>query len=242
MAMLNAWADGTKPWSFPEVEKAVYDVASLRMQLLPYIYSSFAQYHFEGKPPFRAMNLVEGFGFASTAIEGKLDATKNPYAMSIKEDIKDQYMMGDYMLVAPVFTGEKSRKVYLPAGKWYDFYTGRLAGENEVITITPSLDKIPLFVKDGGIIPMVPPHTHAPGNGEILPLEIRCYGEGTGAFTLYDDDGVSFDYEKGNYSLVKLSTKKGADDVLSGTVEFQKNGGVWGYGKDVKWTFMSAKK
>ncbi len=78
MAMLNAWADGTKPWTFPEVEKAVNDVASLRMQLLPYLYTTFAQYHFEGKPPFRAMNLVEGFGFKSIMEEGKLDATTNP--------------------------------------------------------------------------------------------------------------------------------------------------------------------
>ena len=59
MAMLNAWADGTKPWSFPEVENQVRDVAQLRMQLLPYIYSAFARYKDEGIPPFRAMQLVE---------------------------------------------------------------------------------------------------------------------------------------------------------------------------------------
>ena len=133
MAMLNAWSDGTKPWSFPEAEKAVKEVALLRMQLLPYIYSSFAQYHFEGKPPFRAMTLVDGFNFNETENKGKLDATRNPYALSAVSEIKDQYMMGDCILVAPVFTGEKIRKVYLPAGKWYDFYTGELAGENEII-------------------------------------------------------------------------------------------------------------
>ena len=71
---------------------------SLRMQLLPYIYSTFAQYKFEGKPPFRAMNLVEGFGFTSIPDKGKLDGTKKPYAMSVKKDIKDQYMMGDYKI------------------------------------------------------------------------------------------------------------------------------------------------
>lgn len=66
MAMINAWADGTKPWSYPTVEKEVRAVANLRMQLLPYLYTAFAQYHFEGKPPFRAMNLVEGFGSRQT--------------------------------------------------------------------------------------------------------------------------------------------------------------------------------
>ena len=52
MAMLNAWADGTKPWSFPEVEEQVREVAMLRMRLLPYLYSTFARYHFEGIPTF----------------------------------------------------------------------------------------------------------------------------------------------------------------------------------------------
>jgi alpha-D-xyloside xylohydrolase len=55
MAMLNAWSDGTKPWTFPDVAEQVKEVMQLRMQLLPYLYTSFAQYHFEGKPPVRAM-------------------------------------------------------------------------------------------------------------------------------------------------------------------------------------------
>src|SRR6185503_5630445 len=151
MAMLNAWADGTKPWSFPEVEQAVKEVANLRMQLIPYIYSTYAQYRWEGKPPFRAMSLVEG---------------------SADEGLKDQYMMGDNILVAPLFAGEKTRRVYLPAGRWYDFYTGELAGEHEVITITPGLDKIPLFVRDGGIIPMMPVQRQAPKPGHVTPLII----------------------------------------------------------------------
>ncbi|MFM2231507.1 MAG: hypothetical protein RJB31_208, partial [Bacteroidota bacterium] len=166
MAMLNAWADGTKPWSFPEVEKAVQEVAQLRMQLLPYIYNCFAQYHFEGKPPFRAMQLVEGFGFSSKTTDVKLDATANPYAVKKRSDIKDQYMMGDNILVAPMFAGEKTRTVYFPEGKWYDFYTGEYVAENQPLVITASLEKIPLFVRDGGIIPMVPPHFHAPAPGE----------------------------------------------------------------------------
>ncbi|KAB7732971.1 DUF5110 domain-containing protein [Rudanella paleaurantiibacter] len=239
MAMLNAWADGTKPWTFPEVEKAVTEVANLRMQLLPYLYSTFAQYHFEGKPPFRAMNLVEGFGFKPTTVAGTFDATANPYAMSIRKDIKDQYMMGDYLLVAPMFTGEKSRKVYLPAGKWYDFYTGKLVGENEEITINPSLDKIPLFVKDGGLIPMVPPRRQAPKPGEVLPLEVRHYGTLPGSFLLYDDDGVSFDYERGAYSFTRLSVIKDPNDPLKGQEITVPKGKPFGYSASVKWTFMS---
>jgi len=235
MAMLNAWSDGTKPWSFPEVEQAVNDVANLRMQLLPYLYSTFAQYHFEGKPPFRAMNLVEGFGFKSIDIAGKLGATTNPYGLSIKKDIKDQYMMGDYILVAPMFAGEKSREVFLPQGKWYNFYTGNLVGDSQVITITPPLDKIPLFVKNGGIIPMVAAHQHAPKAGEIYPLEIRHYGDSPESFELYDDDGVSFDFEKGNHSLTRLSVTKNAGGQLKGENITPTAGKPFGYSKNAKW-------
>lgn len=239
MAFLDAWEGDVRPWSFPEVEKAVNDVVNLRMQLLPYIYNAFAQYHFEGIPPFRAMNLVEGFGFKSTTREGKLDATENPYAMSIREDIKDQYMMGDAILVAPVFTGEKSRKVYLPAGKWYDFYTGALAGENQEIEITATLDKIPLFVKDGAIIPMIPAQLKAPTPEQKLPLELRHYGHSEGSLSLYDDDGSTFDYEKGAFSITKFSVTKNAKGQLSGTMEKPKANKPFGYKKEVVWKFMT---
>ncbi|TAD82453.1 MAG: DUF5110 domain-containing protein [Bacteroidetes bacterium] len=239
MAMLNAWADGTKPWTFPEVENAVNEVASLRMALLPYLYTTFAQYHFDGKPPFRAMNLVEGFGFKPTAVAGTLDATANPYAMGIKTDVKDQYMMGDFMLVAPMFAGDKSRKVYLPMGNWYDFYTGKLVGENEVITITPGLDKIPLFVKDGGIIPMIPSSPRAPKASDVLPLTVRHYGTAPGSFDLYDDDGTSFNYERGQCSFTRLTVQKLANGRLGGTMQAPTGGKPFGYSNAVKWVYMT---
>lgn len=240
MAMLNAWADGTKPWSFPEVEKAVQDVAQLRMQLLPYIYNCFAQYHFEGKPPFRAMQLVEGFGFSSNTTDGKLDATANPYAVKKRSDIKDQYMMGDNILVAPMFAGEKTRTVYFPEGKWYDFYTGEYVAENQALVITASLEKIPLFVRDGGIIPMVPPHFHAPAPGEKMPLEIRHYGKMPANAELYDDDGISFDHEKGKYSRTKLIVSKNEKGELKGEMIRKSADKIFSYKDEVVWKFMTS--
>jgi len=219
MAMLNAWADGTKPWSFPEVEKAVQDVAQLRMQLLPYIYNCFSQYHFEGKPPFRSMQLVEGFRFST----------------------KDQYMMGDQIIVAPMFAGEKTRTVHFPEGKWYDFYTGDFVGENQPLVITASLEKIPLFVRDGGIIPMVPPHFHAPAQGEKLALEIRHYGKMPASIELYDDDGVSFDYEKGMHSKTQLVVTKNEKGELKGNMIRRSTDKVFSYKEDVVWKFMTSK-
>jgi alpha-D-xyloside xylohydrolase len=236
MAMINAWADGTKPWTFPEVAEAVKDVANLRMQLLPYLYTTFAAYHREGKPPFRAMQLVDGFVSQNMQERGQFDATQNPYQMAIRKDIKDQYMMGDAILVAPMFAGEKSRSVILPKGKWYDFYTGAFVGENQIIQVEPSLEKIPLFVHDGGIIPMVPVHRQAPKMDQKWPLEMRHYGKSQGEFTLYDDDGKSFDYEKGAFSLTHFSVQKDAQGRLAGS---QPSQAPMGYLKEVKWVFMT---
>ncbi len=220
MAMLNAWADGTKPWSFPEVEAQVREVAQLRMRLLPYLYSTFAKYHFEGIPPFRAMQLVEGLTISSD------------------KEIKYQYMMGESILVAPMFASTETREVLLPPGRWYDFYTGELVGEEEVITITPGLDRIPLFVKDGAIIPMLKEErTRMPKEGETLALEVRHYGMKPGAFQLYDDDGTSFNYEQGAFSWaeLKVSMEQG---TLTPQMEVS-NREFFGYKEDPEWVFMS---
>ncbi|MEO8404181.1 MAG: TIM-barrel domain-containing protein, partial [Chitinophagaceae bacterium] len=199
MAMINAWASGTKPWTYPDVAEPVKQLALLRMQMMPYWYTAFARYHFEGMPPFRAMNLEEGFTAGIKKETANTNLEENPYAEAAAKEIKDQYMAGDYLLVAPVFTGQQTRKVILPAGKWFDFYTGEYAGNGEVITITPGLDKIPVYVKDGGIIPMMPAMLHAPKKGEQVPLEIRHYGEKPAIYKLYDDDGETYNYEKGEY-------------------------------------------
>jgi alpha-glucosidase (family GH31 glycosyl hydrolase) len=238
MAMINAWSDGTKPWSFPDVENEVREYASLRMQLIPYIYSEFAKYHFEGTPPFRGMNLEQGFD-AETKMELKNgNLSENPYAEAVLKEIKDQYMTGEYLLVAPLFTGQTSRKVVLPKGKWFDFYTGKYAGDGEVIVVTPGLSKIPVFVKDGGIIPMMPAALHAPASGQKFDLEIRYYGTKPGRYFLYDDDGETFDYEKGVFSWREIMVQPDKKGKPGGTVSKAEKGKPDNIGK-VSWKFMS---
>ena len=218
LAMLNAWSDGTKPWSFPEVEKQVADVAKLRMQLIPYIYTCFAEYAFLGRPPMRAMNLVDGFTTVAEKVEGKLSSTENPYAEATRKEMKDQFMVGDNLLVAPLFTGETERKVVLPKGKWFDFYTGKFAGEAAVISVSPGWDKIPVYVRDGGIIPMFESDKCSLKAGEKNNLIIRFYGTKEASYNLYDDDGESFDYEKGAFSWRVISVIKAKDGKLKGAV------------------------
>jgi len=218
MAMINAWASGTRPWSYPEVAEQVKAMTLLRMQMVPYWYTTFAKYHFEGTPPFRGMGLEEGFYQPITKEKANTNLEENPYLAATTKEIKDQYMAGEYLLVAPMFTGEKSRKVILPKGNWYDFYTGAFAGNGEIITVTPGLDKIPVYVKDGAIIPMQPPLLHAAKPNEQVAIEFRHYGEKNGSFSLYDDDGESFDYEKGAFTWRKVVVEKNKDGEWVGSI------------------------
>lgn len=218
MAMINAWASGTKPWSYNDVAEPIKQLALLRMQMMPYWYSAFARYHFEGLPPFRAINLEEGFVQEAKKENGNANLEENPYAEAISKEIKDQYMAGDYLLVAPLFAGQQTRKVVLPKGKWYDFYTGAFAGDGQVITVTPGLDKIPVYVKDGGIIPMMKPMLHAPQAGEKVDLTVRYYGEKPGKYMLYDDDGETYNYEKGDYSWREIKVERDKSGKLKGSI------------------------
>lgn len=240
MAMINAWSSGTKPWSFPEVAENVKEYALLRMQMLPYWYSEFAKYHFEGTPPFRGMNLEPGFSPDVTKEVLSQNLEDNPYLEAVNREVKDQYMAGEYLLIAPMFADRESREVILPKGNWYDFYTGEYAGNGEIITVTPGLEKIPVYVKDGGIIPMISPRLHTPKANEVVDLEIRHYGTKTGSYLLYDDDGETFDYEKGQFSWRKLTVVADKNQKLRGEISKVEKNKPNTIGK-IQWKFMTKK-
>lgn len=240
MAMINAWASGTKPWSFPEVAAQVKEYALLRMQMMPYWYTEFARYHFDGIPPFRAMNLEPGFNPNAQAAQKLTDAQleDNPYLEAVAREIKDQYMAGEYLLVAPMFAGQTERSVMLPQGDWYDFYTGRYVGNGERITVRPGLDRIPVFVKDGAVIPFMEPLLHAPRAGQKVNLEIRHYGKADGFYRLYDDDGETFDYERGAYSWRDIRVTRDKKGRLRGSISKAEKGKPDNIAT-VSWKFMT---
>lgn len=243
MAMINAWSSGTKPWTFPEVAEQIKEYAILRMRMLPYWYTEFARYHFDGIPPFRAVNLEPGFnpeeGNHKELKNANLD--DNPYLEAISKEIKDQYMAGEYLLVAPMFAGQIERSVVLPKGNWYDFYTGEYVGNGERITVTPGLDRIPVFVKDGAIIPLMEPMLHAPKAGQKVNLEIRHYGKANGTYRLYDDDGETFDYKKGVFSWREINVTRDGKGRLKGTISKAEKGKPDNIAK-VTWKFMTNDK
>ncbi len=195
MAMLNAWADATKPWSFSEVAEEVCEAVLLRRKLVPYLYSAFARYHLDGIPPFRSLVMDFGNFMDDSADRAELDGTANPYQVASRKEVVDQYMMGESIMVAIVKPEQTERSVILPPGKWYDFYSCDYVGGGEVINITvEEKDPMPLFVKDGSVIPLQE-------NGSMT---ICRYGNPGGSFELYEDDGKTFAYERGEYCFDTL--------------------------------------
>jgi alpha-glucosidase (family GH31 glycosyl hydrolase) len=245
MAMLNAWANGTKPWTFPEVADEVREVMLLRIRLLPYLYTTFAQYYFEGTPPIRPMPLVPRWqdtqDSATEQHSTAIDDTHNPYGMAARSpDVRDQYLLGDALLVAPMPPETDERTVVLPPGRWYDFYTGALVGADSTIMVSAEAcgNRLPLFVRDGGIVPLISERQRVPQRGEIVGLDVHHYGDAPGEFLLYDDDGETFAYETGAYSWTRLRAIRNAEGDWQGEVTRPDDGLPFSY-SEVTWRFRT---
>ncbi|HEU5364090.1 MAG TPA: TIM-barrel domain-containing protein [Hanamia sp.] len=175
------------------VEADVRKLLNFRMSLIPYLYNAFADYHFKGIPPFRAL---------------VMDYPDDKKTFNIS----DEYMIGNGILAAPLTEKKDERIVYLPEGTWYDFNTNqKYAGGNEY-TIKTSLTQLPVFVKEGTILPLAKPVEHVAPDTKF---EITCYvyGNTKTEATLFEDDGITFNYEKGSYNIVSLLWNKGKGEV-----------------------------
>jgi len=129
--------------------------------------------------------------------------------------IADQFMYGPALLVNPVITtGATSRSVYLPAGTWYDFWTGSTATGGASVTASAPLSQIPLYVRAGSIVPMGPMIEYATQSAD--PLEIRIYKGQNGSFTLYEDEGDTYNYETGKSSEISFSWDDTAQQLSIG--------------------------
>ncbi len=218
LAMLNAWSDKITPWSFPEVEHIVRRAIQLRMRLIPYLYSAFARYWSDGTPPFRSLALSHA-------------------GTSALADIDDQYFVGDALLVAPLFAGEKGRAVTFPPGNWYDFETGERFAGNQVVALEVGIERMPVFVRDGGIVPLMPACEHVPGAETPIELEVRHYGQEAGTFQLFDDDGESYAYEQGAYRWRVLKVEVSQRGDKQGTISPVDEGWTSAYGT-IHWSFI----
>ncbi|MBW6492133.1 MAG: glycoside hydrolase family 31 protein [Lentimicrobium sp.] len=171
-----------EPWSFGEtVENISRNYITLRYKLLPYIYSCFHQSVVSGIPVARSL-----------AIEYTFDE-------KIYDPLyQNQYLFGPSVLVAPVESTRELVKVYLPEGEWYNLHTGqKLEGKAEILAESP-MHLLPIYIKGGTVIPMQSALQSTSENpGETLYLHV-FNGVGNSEFVYYEDDGLSYDYEKGN--------------------------------------------
>jgi alpha-glucosidase len=184
-----------EPWSYGnEKEDINRRSIELRYRLLPYIYNAFHDSAQTGLPVMRAL---------------LLDYPDDSDAVSQESE----FLFGDDLLVAPVIaTGAVQREVYLPRGDWFDFWTDRrYAGPTKIVVYAP-LDRIPIFVRGGAIVPtqqVVEYTDQAP----INPLTFEIYPDASSSRDYYEDDGLSFDYQRGVSLGQRLSVSQNEHHV-----------------------------
>ncbi len=182
---VHGFQTDTEPWRYgADVEKGVRSYLDLREQLLPYIYSEAAAVTFKGSTMMRP--LVMDFAHDDQALTQKYE-----------------YMFGHAFLVSPVLQAGAVRwPVYVPAttGGWYNFWTGASVAPGMVDVAAP-LEQIPLLVRAGSIVPLGPAEQYT-GEKPASDIELRVYPGKNGDFTLYEDEGTNYNYEKGLRSTI----------------------------------------
>ncbi len=181
---IHGYQTETEPWKYgATVEENMRKMLNLRYTLIPYIYSETSKIK-EGSTFMRP--LVMDF-------QNDANAVNQPY----------EYMFGSSILVAPVTeAGIKKWETYLPKGSnWIDFWTGNSFKGGQKIETNAEMDKIPLFIKAGSILPIGPEMQYT-AEKKWDDLEIRIYEGADGEFTLYEDEGDNYNYENGKYATI----------------------------------------
>jgi len=118
------------------------------------------------------------------------------------QNIGDQFLFGPAILVNPVTEpGATSRHLYLPEAKWFDFWTGTALSGARAIEAPAPIDRIPLYVRAGSILP-IGPEVEFTSEKSADPIEIRVYPGTNGSFTLYEDENDSYNYERGAFATI----------------------------------------
>lgn len=192
------------PENHPAYKSMVY-YTKLRYQMMPYIYSLAGMTYFNDYTIMRA--LVMDFG--------KDIKTHN---------ISDQYMFGPDIMVCPVYTYKTtSRNVYFPANtNWYDFESNKYIAGGQTLNVSAPYERIPLYIKEGTILPM---GKDIQTTKEIQKdLTLKVYTGANGEFTLYEDEGVNYNYEKDAYSTIKFTYDEAAKTLSIGDAKGEYEG------------------
>jgi alpha-glucosidase (family GH31 glycosyl hydrolase) len=186
----NEWIYGKLPWGSDADSYNVFlRYVKLHYRLIPCIYSQMWEQHTTGIGPIRPLPL-------------EFQDDEQTYSIS------NQYCYGRYLMVS-----FDHSSIYLPQGKWTYYWDGRtFEGGRTLTNFRAPADELPVFVRAGAIIPMMPDMKYV-GEKPIDPLMVDVYPEGTSTFTLYEDDGISYDYEKGEYCTTEYQAVQRAGSV-----------------------------
>lgn len=178
--------------------KTIVAYDKLRYRLMPYLYSMAGMVHLKDYTMMRG--LVMDFNGDEKVL-----------------DIKDQWMFGSALMACPVGEYQKySREVYLPKQKgWYDFYTGTYHAGGQTIVADAPYDKIPVFIPEGAILPIGP---EMQWSNEKKPelIDLYVYAGKDGSYTLYEDEGTNYNYEKGKYAVIDFKYDDARKQVTIG--------------------------
>ncbi len=190
-------------WAYPlEYFYAMRNAFHLRKSFLPYIYSA-----------------------AREAFDTGISMCRPMYYENPKDDesytFKNQYMFGNDILVAPITKpiGEDSlfvlKKIWLPEGQWIELFSGTVMTGGKVIQRSFTFDEIPIYVKEGSIIPMYSPKK----NKSTLPLVLTIFPGKSGTTKIYDDEGNTNNYKTGDYSFTEINFNKDKDNKIKVRIE-----------------------
>jgi len=173
-------------WSYGrEAQKILTAFDRLRYRLMPYIYSLAWKTTSASYTPMRA--LVMDFGADARVL-----------------NIGDQFMFGPAILVNPVTEqGATTRHLYLPVSAWYDFWTGSSFAGGKMVDAAAPLDRLPLYVRAGSIVPMGPDVEYTTEKAAD-PIELRVYAGSGGDFTLYEDENDNYNYQQAAYATIPI--------------------------------------
>ena len=178
--------------------KTIVAYDKLRYRLMPYLYSMAGMVHLKDYTMMRG--LVMDFNGDEKVL-----------------DIKDQWMFGSALMACPVGEYQKySREVYLPKQKgWYDFYTGAYHAGGQTIVADAPYDKIPVFIPEGAILPIGPEMQWSDEKKPEL-IDLYVYAGKNGSYTLYEDEGTNYNYEKGKYAVIDFKYDDARKQVTIG--------------------------
>ncbi len=230
-------------WQFGKKGEPVYDAIEqqirLRYRLLPYLYSTAWQVTSNNdsymRPLFsdfaqdkKVWNMTDEFMFGRSILAAPIVNPQYTEEKIIRTNAMtgwDRQTASDGSPVGTIdFSATKSAMKYLPKGaKWYDFWTNKLYNGGQNVTLETTLDRVPMFVRAGSILPLGPEMQYV-GEKSWDNLELRLYPGADGAFTLYEDEGDNYNYEKGQYTTILITWKNAMRTLTIGTRQGQYNG------------------